>query len=60
MGTIVGKIIMSNLKSAWSVQTINEVGYRRCDPGLYLQVAKGLTKSWLFRFKSPVTHKQWS
>ena len=49
---------MSNLKSARSVQTINEVGYHRCDPGLYLQVAKGLTKSWLFRFKSPVTHKQ--
>ena len=49
---------MSNLKSARSVQTINEVGYHRCDPGLYLQVTKGLTKSWLFRFKSPVTHKQ--
>jgi len=58
VGRIVGKFIMSNLKSARSVQTINEVGYHRCDPGLYLQVAKGLTKSWLFRFKSPVTHKQ--
>jgi len=49
---------MSNLKSARSVQTITNVGYHRCDPGLYLQVAKGGTKSWLFRFKSPVTSKQ--
>jgi hypothetical protein len=40
------------------VQTITNVGYHRCDPGLYLQVAKGGTKSWLFRFKSPVTSKQ--
>ena len=31
---------MSNLKSAHSVQTITNVGYNRCDPGLYLQVAK--------------------
>ena len=58
MGTVVGKNIMANLKSARSVQTISEVGYHRCDPGLYLQVSKGFTKSWLFRFKSPVTHKQ--
>ena len=49
---------MSNLNSARSVQTITTVGYHRCDPGLYLQVANGGTKSWLFRFKSPVTSKQ--
>jgi len=49
---------MANLKSARSVQTITAVGYHRCDPGLYLQVAKSGTKSWLFRFKSPVTSKQ--
>jgi integrase len=49
---------MSNLNSARSVQTITAVGYHRCDPGLYLQVANGGTKSWLFRFKSPVTSKQ--
>ena len=49
---------MAQLASARSVQTITEVGYHRCDPGLYLQVAKGGTKSWLFRFKSPVTGKQ--
>ncbi len=49
---------MSNLKSARSVQTITDVGYHRCGPGLYLQVAKGGTKSWLFRFTSPVTSKQ--
>ena len=52
------EIIMANLKSARSVQTITAVGYHRCDPGLYLQVAKSGTKSWLFRFKSPVTSKQ--
>ena len=49
---------MANLKSARSVQTITAVGYHRCDPGLYLQVVKSGTKSWLFRFKSPVTSKQ--
>jgi integrase len=49
---------MTNLKSARSVQTITDVGYHRCSPGLYLQVAKSGTKSWLFRFKSPVTSKQ--
>ena len=52
------EIIMANLKSARSVQTITDVGYHRCAPGLYLQVAKRGTKSWLFRFKSPVTSKQ--
>ena len=51
------EIIMANLKSARSVQTITDVGYHRCAPGLYLQVVKRGTKSWLFRFKSPVTEK---
>jgi integrase len=49
---------MANLKSARSVETVTDVGYHRCDPGLYLQVASGGTKSWLFRYKSPVTAKQ--
>jgi hypothetical protein len=30
---------MANLKSARSVETVTDVGYHRCDPGLYLQVA---------------------
>ena len=49
---------MAFLKSARSVETVTEVGYHRCDRGLYLQVAGGGTKSWLFRYKSPVTAKQ--
>jgi len=49
---------VANLKSALSVKTATQVGYHRCDPGLYLQVAKGGTKSWLYRFKSPITSKQ--
>jgi integrase len=49
---------MAFLKSARSVETVNEVGYHRCDRGLYLQVAGSGTKSWLFRYKSPVTAKQ--
>ena len=49
---------MANLKSALSVKTVTRVGYHRCDPGLYLQVARGGTKSWLYRFKSPITSKQ--
>ncbi|AGI72657.1 P4 family integrase [Octadecabacter arcticus 238] len=49
---------MAFLKSARGVETVTDVGYHRCDPGLYLQVASGGTKSWLFRYKSPVTAKQ--
>ncbi|MDB9707123.1 Arm DNA-binding domain-containing protein, partial [Planktotalea frisia] len=49
---------MAFLKSARSVETVTDAGYHRCDRGLYLQVAKGGTKSWLFRYKSPVTSKQ--
>jgi integrase len=49
---------VANLKSAIRVKTVSQVGYHRCDPGLYLQVAKGGTKSWLYRFKSPITSKQ--
>ena len=46
------------LKSARSVETIIKPGYHRCDRGLYLQVSINGTKSWIFRYKSPVTHKQ--
>jgi integrase len=49
---------MAFLKSARSVETVTEIGYHRCDRGLYLQVAGSGTKSWLFRYKSPVTGKQ--
>jgi integrase len=49
---------MSFLKSERSVETVTEIGYHRCDRGLYLQVAGSGTKSWLFRYKSPVTGKQ--
>ena len=49
---------MANLKSALSVRNVTQIGYHRCDPGLYLQVARGGTKSWLYRFKSPITSKQ--
>ena len=49
---------MAFLKSARGVETVTEIGYHRCDRGLYLQVAGSGTKSWLFRYKSPVTAKQ--
>ena len=49
---------MPFLSSAKSVQAINAIGYHRCGDGLYLQVSKQGTKSWLYRFKSPVTKKQ--
>jgi integrase len=44
--------------SARSVQVEKRPGYHRCGPGLYLQVASGGTKAWIFRFKSPVNGKQ--
>lgn len=46
------------LTSARSVQTVTLVGYHRAGPGLYLQVSVTGTKSWIFRFKSPLTQKQ--
>lgn len=49
---------MAFLKSARSVETVTDAGYHRCDHGLYLQVTKRGTKSWLFRYKSPLTSKQ--
>ena len=49
---------MAFLKSARSVETVTDTGYHRCDRGLYLQVTKNGTKSWLFRYKSPLTAKQ--
>ena len=44
--------------SARSVQVEKRLGYHRYGPGLYLQVASGGTKAWIFRYKSPVTAKQ--
>ncbi|MDA0681122.1 MAG: integrase arm-type DNA-binding domain-containing protein [Proteobacteria bacterium] len=44
--------------SARSVQVEKRPGYHRYGPGLYLQIASGGTKAWIFRFKSPVTGKQ--
>ena len=44
--------------SARSVQVEKRPGYHRYGPGLYLQIAIGGTKTWIFRFKSPVTGKQ--
>ena len=58
VGRVVGRLSMPNITSARKVETITDVGYHRCDSGLYLQVARGGSKSWLFRFKSPVTAKQ--
>ncbi len=49
---------MPFLSSAKSVQSVNAIGYHRCGDGLYLQVSNKGTKSWLYRFKSPVTKKQ--
>ena len=46
------------LKSARSVETVTKIGYHRCDRGLYLQVSRTGTKSWIFRYKSPITFKQ--
>ena len=48
---------MASGASARSVQTEKVAGYHRYGPGLYLQVAQGGTKTWIFRFKSPVTGK---
>ncbi len=44
--------------SARAIQVEQRHGYHRCAPNLYLQVASGGTKAWIFRFKSPVTSKQ--
>ena len=49
---------MESTVSARSVQTIKTPGYHRCGPGLYLQVTPSSTKTWVFRFKSPITGKQ--
>lgn len=46
------------LNSVKSVEAISEPGYHRCGPGLYLQVSRHGTKSWLYRYKSPTTKKQ--
>ena len=49
---------MTFLSSAKSVQSVSAKGYHRCGDGLYLQVSNQGTKSWLYRYKSPVTKKQ--
>ena len=49
---------MVKLNSARSVETVKNVGYHHCGPGLYLQVSPSGTKSWIYRFKSPMTKKQ--
>jgi len=49
---------MAALNSAKSVEAIKEVGYHTCAKGLYLQVSKQGTKSWLFRYTSPITKKR--
>ena len=46
---------MAVLNSAKSVEAIKKVGYHNCAKGLYLQVSKQGTKSWLFRYTSPLT-----
>jgi integrase len=49
---------MAKLNSSRSVESVKDVGYHRCGPSLYLQVSPSGTKSWIYRFKSPVTKKQ--
>jgi len=49
---------MAALNSAKSVEAIKEIGYHTCGKGLYLQVSKQCTKSWLFRYTSPITKKR--
>ena len=49
---------MAKLNSSRSVEAVKEVGYHHCGPGLYLQVSPSGTKSWIYRFKSPLTKKQ--
>ena len=46
---------MAVLNSAKSVEAIKKVGYHNCAKGFYLQVSKQGTKSWLFRYTSPLT-----
>ena len=46
---------MAVLNSAKGVEAIKEVGYHNCAHGLYLQVSKQGTKSWLYRYTSPLT-----
>ena len=49
---------MAKLNSSRSVESVKDAGYHHCGPGLYLQVSPSGTKSWIYRFKSPVTKKQ--
>ena len=45
---------MAVLSSAKSIEALKEFGYHTCTKALYLQVAKQGTKSWLFRYTSPI------
>ena len=49
---------MTVLKSKKSINEIEEVGCHPCGKNLYLQVSKQGTKSWIFRFTSPITKKR--
>ena len=49
---------MAIINSAKGVEAVGKPGYHRCGQGLYLQVSKQGTKSWLYRYKSPITQKQ--
>jgi len=46
------------IKSKKSINEIEEVGCHPCGKNLYLQVSKQGTKSWIFRFTSPITKKR--
>jgi integrase len=46
------------INSAKGVEAVSKPGYHRCGQGLYLQVSTQGTKSWLYRYKSPITQKQ--
>jgi len=46
------------INSVKGVEAVSKPGYHRCGQGLYLQISKQGTKSWLYRYKSPITQKQ--
>ena len=46
------------VNSTKSVDAVRKPGYHRFADGLHLQASKQETKSWLYRYKSPVTRKQ--
>ena len=46
------------INSVKGIGAVSKPGYHRCGQGLYLQISKQGTKSWLYRYKSPITQKQ--